>query len=66
MRVAYEHQVDVVVVEHVLRILKPVVGADKILHFAEIERAELVAPENVENVSTAVAALRTMCSAHLL
>jgi len=55
-----EHQVDAVVVKHVLRRLKPVVSTDKIVHGKQLNFTELVHHHNVKYLSAAVIVLCKM------
>jgi len=66
MGVGDKHQVDVVIVEHVLRRVKPVVSADEIVHREQLNVAELMHHANVEHLGTEVVVLRTTCFSHLL
>ena len=61
MRIGDEHQVDVIVVEHILRRVKPIVRADEIIHRKQLNVTELVHHTNVEHLSAAMIVLRQMC-----
>jgi len=66
VRFSDEHEVDVIVVQHVLRRFKPAVSADEIVHCKQLNVAELVHHANVEHLSAATIVLRSLSFAHLL
>ena len=59
MRISDKHQVDVIVVEHILRRVKPIVSADEIVQ--KLNVAELVHHTNLEHLSAAMIVRRQAC-----
>ena len=66
MRIGDEHQVDIVVVEHVLGRYEAVVRANEVVHREQHEIHTLEHQANVEHLSAASIVLGTICFAHLL
>jgi len=60
VNVCDKHQVDAVVVKHVLRRLKPVVSTDKVVHGKQLNVTEFIHHQNIKHLSAAFIVLRTM------
>jgi len=63
VRISEKHEVYVVVVQHVLRTLEPVVSADEVVHPEQLIFTELVDYENIEHVCAAIIVVGVMCFA---